>query len=346
MEGSSEKPLRRPRYTGRNPKSFDDKYKEHQPDRYPSDIAKIVEQGKTPAGMHRPIMVDEVLTILALVPGDTAVDCTLGYGGHARELLKAIQPGGRLLGVDADPIEFPKTEARLRASVAVDASIVLRRMNFAGVPQFLAVEAPEGVDAFLADLGVSSMQLDDPARGFSFKLDGPLDMRMNPQRGMSAADLLSTLDCDHFIAILVENSDEPHAITIAQSILMAHAKNPIDTTLALVQIVRERMKALSASELDLTVRRVFQSLRIAVNEELSSLDVLLKQLPSSMKKGGRIAMLTFHSGEDRRVKASFKRGLEDGIYSSVSKDVIRASSNEQRSNARSKSAKLRFAIRS
>ncbi len=346
MDSSSEKPPRRRRYAGRNPRSFEDKYKEHQPNLYPGDVAKIVEQGKTPAGMHRPIMVDEVLSILALVPGETAVDCTLGYGGHARELLTAVQPGGRLLGVDADPIELPKTEARLRASVAADASIILRRMNFAGVAQFLAVEAPDGVDGFLADLGVSSMQLDDPSRGFSFKFDGPLDMRMNPQRGMSATDLLSTLDSNHFVAILTENSDEPHAMIIAQSILLAHAKKPIDTTLALVQIVRERMKALAPSELDLTVRRVFQSLRIAVNEELGSLDVLLKQLPSTMKKGGRIAMITFHSGEDRRVKASFKRGLDDGLYSSISKEVIRASFDEQRSNARSKSAKLRFAIRS
>ncbi len=346
MDNSSEKPSRRRRYSGRNPRSFDDKYKEQQASRYPNEVAKIIEQGKTPAGMHRPIMVYEVLSILALVPGETVVDCTVGYGGHARELLTAIQPGGRLLGVDADPIELPKTEARIRGFFADNVSIVFRRMNFAGVAQFLAEEAPQGVDGFLADLGVSSMQIDDPSRGFSFKFDGPLDMRMNPLRGLSAADFLSTLDTERLAAILGENSDEPNAVTIAQAILAAHAKMSIDTTRALVQVVRERMKELSVLDLDLTVRRVFQSLRIAVNEEFSSLDVLLKQLPTSMKPGGRIAILTFHSGEDRRVKAAFRRGLEAGLYSSISKEVTRASFDEQRSNSRSKSAKLRFAIRS
>lgn len=345
MDGSSEKPPRRRRYSGRNPRSFAEKYKEHQPDRYPDEIAKIVDGGKTVAGTHRPIMVDEVLSVLALAAGQTAVDCTLGYGGHARELLAAVQPGGRFFGVDADPIELPKTEARLRASVALEASILLRRMNFAGVAQFLAAEAPEGVDGLLADLGVSSMQLDDPARGFSFKVDGPLDMRMNPRRGMSASALLSTLDRDRLAGILADNSDEPRARAVAEAILLSHAEKPIDTTLALVRNLRERMSRLSADDLDLTIRRVFQALRIAVNEELDSLDTFLKQLPYPMKKGGRIAIITFHSGEDRRVKAAFKRGLEAGLYSSISKEVTRASFAEQHANPRSKSAKLRFAIR-
>lgn len=346
MDGSSEKPSRRRRYSGKNPKSFDDKYKEQQASRYPDEVAKIIEQGKTPAGTHRPIMINEVLSILALVPGETVVDCTVGYGGHSSELLSAVQPGGRLLGVDADPIELPKTEARLRGLFSDDTSMMLRRMNFAGVAQFLAAEAPDGVDGLLADLGVSSMQIDDPSRGFSFKFDGPLDMRMNPLRGVSASDLLNTLDVERLVTILQENSDEPHAVAVAQCVIVAHAKKPIDTTRALVHILRDRMKQLSVLDLDLTVRRVFQSLRIAVNEEFSSLDALLNQLPSSMKQGGRIAILTFHSGEDRRVKTSFRRGFEEGLYSSVSKDVVRASFDEQRSNSRSKSAKLRFAIRS
>jgi len=346
MESPSEKPSRRPRYKGRNPRAFSDKYKEHQPDRFPDDIAKIVEAGKTPAGMHRPIMVQEILSLLALVPGETAVDCTLGYGGHARELLTAIQPGGRLLGVDADPIEMPKTESRLRALAHSSVSITLRRMNFAGIAQFLAIEAPEGVDGLLADLGVSSMQLDDPTRGFSFKFDGPLDMRMNPQRGASASELLSSLDSDRFAALLIENSDEPNAERVAKVILSAHSKKAIDTTLALVSVLRQKLSTLSETELELTIRRVFQSLRIAVNEELKALDGFLNQLPGLMKKGGRIAMITFHSGEDRRVKAAFKRGFEKGVYSSISNDVIRPSVAEQHSNVRSRSAKLRFAIRS
>ena len=303
MDDAPHKPPRRHRYAGRNPRSFVDKYKEHQPDNYPDDIAKIISSGKTPAGMHRPIMVAEILTALALKPGDVVVDCTLGYGGHACELLAAVQPGGRLLGVDADPIEIPKTEARLRARGAPEDSIVLRRMNFSGVSQFLAVEAADGVDALLADLGVSSMQLDDPMRGFSFKVDGPLDMRMNPSRGLSASDLLSILDCANLQAMLIENSDEPNAEKIAKAILIAHAKTPLETTFALANAIRSTVQGQSPDESGLAIRRVFQSLRIAVNEEFRCLDIFLKQLPFYMKKGGRIAILTFHSGEDRRVKA-------------------------------------------
>jgi 16S rRNA (cytosine1402-N4)-methyltransferase len=184
---SPEKPLRRPRYRGKNPRHFHEKYKELQPDRYPDEMAKVISGGKTPAGTHRPIMVAEVLSVLRPRPGDIAVDCTVGYGGHARALLAAVQPGGRLLGIDADPIELPRAEARLRSLGFPPESIVLRRMNFAALPRFLAAEAPEGADLLLADLGLSSMQIDDPERGFSFKIDGPLDMRMNPTRGRTAS---------------------------------------------------------------------------------------------------------------------------------------------------------------
>jgi len=346
MDESSEKPRRRPRYTGRNPRNFQDKYKEHQPEKYPDDIRRIVEGGKTPAGMHRPIMVDDVMQVLALSPGETVVDCTLGYGGHASAMLKAIQPGGCFLGVDADPIELPKTEARLRSLVAPDASIHLRRMNFAGISNFLATAAPDGVDAVLVDLGCSSMQLDDPTRGFSFKYDGPLDMRMNPTRGVAASELLTSLSHMELEAMLVENSDESHANRIATAILRTHRKVKIESTLTLANIVRQQMRDLGEEELDRAVRRVFQSLRVAVNEEFQSLDAFLAQIPYLLKKGGRIAMISFHSGEDRRVKAAFKAGFESGCYSSVSKEIIRPTFEEQQSNPRSKSAKLRFAIRS
>ena len=346
MDDASQKLPRRKRYSGRNPRSFADKYKEHQSEAYPEDIAKIVLSGKTPAGMHRPIMIREVLDSLALHPGDVVVDCTLGYGGHACELLSAIQPGGRLLGVDADPIELPKTEARLRALGAPQASIVVRRMNFSGVSQFLALHAPEGVDALLADLGVSSMQLDNPVRGFSFKLDGPLDMRMNPARGMSASALLSTLNVADLRAILVDNSDEPNAERIAQTIVKAHARKPLETTLALVDVIRASLAGQGLVDSDRAIRRVFQSLRIAVNEEFRSLDLFLKQMPFYMKKGGRTTIITFHSGEDRRVKASFKHGLQNGLFSSITQQVIRPSAKELRDNSRSSSAKLRTAVRS
>jgi 16S rRNA (cytosine1402-N4)-methyltransferase len=345
MDETSPKPPRRRRYRGSNPQAFEDKYKEHQPDRYPEAVSKTIERGQTPAGTHRPIMVAEILCSLELSPGKTVVDCTLGYGGHAHEILSLIQPGGRLLGVDVDPIELVRTEARLRASSFPPESIILRRMNFAGVAAFLATEAPDGVDALLADLGVSSMQFDDPTRGFSFKCDGPLDMRMNPKQGLSASELLSTLNPNQLSRILSENSDEPNADEIADAILTAHSKKLIATTLGLVAVVRTKTMCFSDVETDLAIRRVFQSLRIAVNDEFRSLDAFLRQLPLFMKKEGRVSILTFHSGEDRRVKSSFKQGLQEGLYRFISENVTRPSAAEVRSNPRSSSAKLRVAIR-
>ncbi len=346
MDNSSDRPARRRRYSGRNPQNFQDKYKEHRSEAFPDDIAKVLDRGQTPAGMHRPIMVPEILDALKLVPGNVAVDCTVGYGGHAGEMLLAIQPGGRFLGVDADPLELAKSECRLRALVAHDASIELRRMNYAGLSTFLTEQAPDGADALLADLGVSSMQLDDPERGFSFKFDGPLDMRMNPQRGLSASEWLSTIDQTTLSRTLFENSDEANAETIAQAILVAHSRQPLCTTFALVQVIHSSVAKLSEPDQNMTVRRVFQAIRIAVNDELRSLDAFLRQLPYWMKKGGRIVILTFHSGEDRRVKSAFKQGFQEGLYSYVTQEVIRASAAEQRSNGRSSSAKLRVAIRS
>jgi 16S rRNA (cytosine1402-N4)-methyltransferase len=344
---SSDRPPRRPRYRGRNPRLFHEKYKEHDPERYADDVAKVLDSGKTPAGMHRPIMVREILEILAPQPGETAVDCTLGYGGHARELLAAVQPGGRLLGVDADPIELPKAEARLRCLGYPDESLIVRRMNYAGVAQFLATEAPDGADVLLADLGLSSMQLDDPARGFTYKADGPLDMRMNPGRGLSAADLLSRYDVGALAALLRENADEPLADELAAAIHAAHARSPLTTTRRLADVVRDATARLSPRTVpDDTVRRVFQALRIAVNDEFGALDTFLRQLPYCLKPGGRVAILTFHSSEDRRVKQAFKAGLHTGIYSRIAEDVVRPSPEEQRANPRSSSAKLRFAVRS
>lgn len=344
-----EKPPRRIRYRGKNPRQFHEKYKELEPDRYVDDVAKVIAGGKTPAGTHRPIMVAEILKVLAPQPGQVAVDCTLGYGGHARELLTPIQPGGRLIGVDADPIELPKTEARLRALGFPDESLVVRRMNFAGVLQFVLSEVPSGADLLLADLGLSSMQIDNPARGFTFKSDGPLDMRMNAEHGQPASALLSKLDEEELAEILTENADEPHAKELAAAILNAHTHRPLTTTRMLADLVRTVVtgKKVSAdTSPDDTVRRVFQALRIAVNDEFGALNSFLRNLPYCLKSGGRIAILTFHSGEDRRVKESFKNGLRDGLYSEVAKDVIRTSFEEQRANPRASSAKLRYAVRS
>lgn len=345
---ASEKPHRRPRYRGSHPRHFRDKYKELQPERYPDDVAKVLAGGKTPAGMHRPVLVREVLEVLAPRPGEIAVDCTLGYGGHARELLVRILPAGRLLALDADPIELPKTEARLRALGFPSESLVVQRMNYAGMAKFIADQSPGGVDLLLADLGVSSIQLDDSARGFTFKSEGPLDMRMNPSRGLTASALLSKLDEVELAQVLADNADEPHAVELSRQILRAHARSPLTTTRALADVIIAafaKSSRRSRGTADDAVRRVFQALRIAVNDEFGALSALLRDLPFCLKPGGRAAILTFHSGEDRRVKLAFKQGHRDGVYAAIANEVIRASPAEQRANPRSSSAKLRFAIR-
>jgi 16S rRNA (cytosine1402-N4)-methyltransferase len=329
---STEKPRRRQRYSGKNPRHFSEKYKEHSPGRYAVDVAKVVASGRTPAGTHRPIMVSEIMEILDPKAGELGVDCTLGYGGHAEALLSAIQPGGRLIGLDVDPLELPKTEARLRALGFGPDIFRAHRTNYVGIAKTL----PEPADIILADLGLSSMQLDNPARGFTYKHDGPLDLRMNPRLGQPASALLATLDASALHALLLENADEPNADRLASAIL----RESVSTTTQLAAVIRR-----AGGDED-TVRRVFQALRIAVNDEFKALDALLRILPLCLKAGGRVAILSFHSGEDRRVKKSFQSGKRDGIYSDIALDVVRATPEERRANPRSRSAKLRWARRS
>jgi 16S rRNA (cytosine1402-N4)-methyltransferase len=333
---------RRVRYSGKNPRRFEEKYKERDPQRYAGTVAKVLASGKTPAGTHRPIMVAEILAALAPKPGETAVDCTLGYGGHAQEILNRIRPGGHLLGFDADPIELPKTEARLRAAGFGPEVFTAIRSNFAGLPQALAKFGTGKADCILADLGVSSMQIDDPARGFSVKTNGPLDMRMNPQRGFPASALLEKTLPGALAKLFRENADEPRAGELADAL----AGKNFPTTKALAATIRAALPHLGREDADLTVRRVFQALRIAVNDEFSALDMLLRHLPSCLNPGGRVAILTFHSGEDRRVKKSFEAGLRDGLYADVADEVIRPTPEERRDNPRSMPAKLRWARKS
>ena len=340
---------RRPRYSGKNPRRFEEKYKELDPARYAADVAKVLASGKTPAGTHRPILVAEILEALALQPGETAVDCTLGYGGHAREMLTRLTPGGRLIGLDVDPIEQPKTITRLRAAGFSEAIFTPVRSNFAGLPKVLAELGLPGADAILADLGVSSMQIDDPARGFTFKADGPLDLRLNPSRPPSAAEWLARVSETDLAAVLTENADEPKAALLARELVARRAATPFTRTRQLADAIRDILhlpKPARGEETDDTVvRRVFQAVRIAVNDEFGVLDLFLRNLPYTLKPGGRVAILTFHSGEDRRVKHAFKAGQRDGLYSAVSEDVIRAGPEELRANPRSSSAKLRWAVR-
>ena len=330
---------RRPRYRGTHPRRFEEKYKEHDSHRYGEVVNKVIASGKTPAGTHRPIMVSEVLNLLAPQPGDTAVDCTLGYGGHAEEILRRIQPGGRLLGLDVDPIELSKTEARLRALGFGPDSFNAHRTNFAGLPKLLARAGIDRADIILADLGLSSMQIDDPTRGFSVKHQGPLDMRMNPERGQPASVLLQNINREALATLLIENADEPRARALAPAL----AGKTFRSTTSLATAIRAALPRLREADLELSVRRVFQALRIEVNDEFSALDTLLRVLPNCLSENGRVAILTFHSGEDRRVKKSFEAGLRDGSYSEIATEVIRPSVSERNSNPRSTSAKLRWA---
>jgi 16S rRNA (cytosine1402-N4)-methyltransferase len=338
---------RRPRYAGKHPRKFQEKYKELNPERYAAEVEKIAASGKTPAGMHRPIMVQEILDVLAPKPGEIAVDCTLGYGGHARAILERIRAGGKLIALDVDPIELPRTETRLREAGFGTDVFVAQRSNFAGLPQALATVGIDSADVVLADLGVSSMQLDDPERGFTYKESGPLDMRMNPTRGEPASKLLTHVTEEKLARMLEENSDEPHARIIAQRIKSVPV--PIVTTGELARIIRDSLhgmnRRLSRDEIELSVRRVFQALRIAMNDEFSALETFLRHLPQCLKPGGRVAILTFHSGEDRRVKKSFQAGERDGTYSAVAREVVRSSLEEIRANPRASSAKLRWAVR-
>ena len=250
------------------------------------------------------------------------MDATLGYGGHALEIARAVLPGGRLIALDVDPLELPKTEARLRAADIPPEALVVRRSNFAGLPQVLAGEGVAGVDMVLADLGLSSMQIDNPERGFTFKVPGPLDLRMNPQRGRPASAWLSTLDEATFIKLLEENAaDETHARVIAPAVLRAQARKPIVTTTDLAGAIRQGLATLpgkrAKEDSDASIRRTFQALRIAVNDEFGALEAFLRHLPDCLKPGGRVAILTFHSGEDRRVKKAFQAGEREGVYAHV-----------------------------
>ncbi len=331
---------RRPRYPGTHPRRFEEKYKEHAPEAYPETVARVLASGKTPAGSHVPIMVAEVLEAIAPVPGNTGVDCTLGHGGHARALLPRLQPGGFLLGLDVDPIELPKTEERLRSLGFGREAFRVRRSNFAGLPQALDAEGLSGADIVLADLGVSSMQLDTPARGFSIKVAGPLDMRMNPNRGQPASALLKAAPPAKLAALLAD-ADEPEAERLAAAL----AGRVFDDTVALADAVRGSLADLDETDRETSVRRVFLTLRMAVNDELSALEALLRHLPGCLNPGGRAAILTFHSGEDRRVKKAFQAGRRGGVYKAIAEEIVRPSAEECRANPRAKAAKLRWARR-
>ncbi|MFH1094506.1 MAG: 16S rRNA (cytosine(1402)-N(4))-methyltransferase RsmH [Candidatus Omnitrophota bacterium] len=340
------KPKRRIRYKGTHPCHFDEKYKELNFEKYPTEVEKVIQAGKTPAGTHRPICVKEVLDVLKPMPGQIGMDATLGFGGHAVELLKKIIPNGRLFALDVDPLELARTEKRLRSMGFNDKELIIKRSNFAGMFKLLD-EAGGGFDFILADLGVSSMQLDNPARGFTFKREGPLDLRLNPERGQSAAELIRSLDEKQLEKLFVENSDEPCARPIARAVFKN--RNKINTTTGLANVIAYGLG--DKSYLDRTsavkdsIRRVFQALRIKVNDEFSVLEQFLRNLPFCLKTQGRAAILSFHPGEDNRVVDFFEQGRSAGLYADISSKPLRPSAREQSSNPRSQSARLRWAIK-
>ena len=347
-EQKDEKPhKRRVRYSGTHPRKFSEKYKELNPEKYQDTIERVISKGSTPAGMHISICVQEILTFLQIKPGMKGLDATLGYGGHSRKMLEALQGRGHLYALDVDPIEIVKTTKRLREAGFSEEIFTPISENFANVDR--VAEQYGSFDFLLADLGVSSMQIDNPERGFSYKQEGPLDLRLNPQNGEPASERLEKMNREEIEGMLIDNSDEPYAAEIARAIAGRKRKGQkIDTTTKLAELIEETLDFLPEKERKEAVKkscaRVFQALRIDVNSEFEVLEAFLTKLPSCMAPGGRIAILTFHSGEDRLVKHAFKEGKKAGIYSEVAEDVIRPSSEECAKNPRAKSTKMRWAV--
>ena len=338
----------RGRYKGKYPRNYKEKYKELNPEKYQDTIEKVIRKGSTPAGMHISIMVREIIDFLKIKPGQTGFDATLGYGGHTKAMLECLKGQGHMYATDVDPIESAKTKKRLADAGFGEDILTIRLQNFCTIDE-IAKEAG-GFDFVLADLGVSSMQIDNPDRGFSFKVDGPLDLRLNPEKGISAAERLAQIDEGELAGMLWENSDEPYAEELAHAIVTErkHGK-PIDTTTRLREVIEETLSFLPEKEKKDTVKktcqRTFQALRIDVNNEFEVLYEFMEKLPGALKPGGRAAILTFHSGEDKLVKKALKQGYKEGVYSEIANDVVRPSAEECAQNGRARSTKMRWAVR-
>ena len=348
MEEQEQKHKRRVRYKGTHPRNFNEKYKELQPEKYSDTIEKVIRKGSTPAGMHISICVKELLEFLQIQPGQKGLDATLGYGGHSQEMLKCLNGQGHLYGLDVDPIEIVKTKARLESLGYGPDILTVIQQNFADID--LVAEEHGPFDFILADLGVSSMQIDNPERGFSYKFEGPLDLRLNPQKGVSAAERLKEVTREELEGMLIENSDEPYAKELSRAITSRIRKGQaIATTTDLQKVIEETLAFLPEDIRKETIKkscqRTFQALRIDVNSEFEVLEAFLEKLPHVLASGGRVAILTFHSGEDRMVKKSFKRFYKEGLYQEIATDVIRPSAEECNRNSRARSTKMRWAIK-
>ncbi len=339
------KRIRRKRYSGNYPKKFEEKYKEQNPLKYEDTIQKVMEKGNNPAGMHRPIMVDEIITFFDIKPNQIGLDLTLGFGGHTKEMLQRLNHTGHLHGIDQDPIELVKTKERLESFGYTSSDFTVHHLNFKDFNQTNV----KGFDFILADLGVSSMQIDDPSRGFTFREDGPLDLRMNPNQGVPAYIRLLELSESEIRGMLIENADEVYAKEISKEIILERQKgNLCETTKAFYNVIAQALKDVSINiyedELKKAATRTFQALRIDVNSEYEVLFELLDKLPNYLNPGGKVAILSFHSGEDRLVKKAFKHFYNNGIYSQINGPLI-PSKDEVYHNPRARSAKLRTAIK-
>lgn len=348
MNNPEQKHQRRIRYKGTHPKSFKEKYKEHQPDKYADAVEKAIQRGSTPAGMHISIAVKEILEFLQIQPGQIGMDATLGYGGHTLEMLKCLDGKGHIFATDVDPIESVKTQERLAAKGFGPEILTIKHMNFSQIDELVAESGP--FNFILADLGVSSMQIDNPDRGFTYKREGPLDLRLNPEKGISAAERLKEIDQDELEGLLIENSDEPHAERLAKAIVSSIKKGqPVETTTQLQNIIKNSLSFLPQKDRENEIKkccaRVFQALRIDVNQEFEVLYEFLEKLPHALAPGGRVAILSFHSGEDRLVKKSFQRYLREGLYSDAAPSPIKPSAEECAINTRARSTKMRWAIK-
>lgn len=349
MEQNTEKVhKRRVRYKGKYPRKYEEKYKELNPEKYKETIAHVISKGNTPAGMHISIMVKEILDFLQIKPGETGFDATLGYGGHTKAMMECLKGEGHMYATDVDPEESAKTKKRLAEQGFGEDILTVKLQNFCTIDEI--AEEIGGFDFILADLGVSSMQIDNPKRGFSFRADGPLDLRLNQEKGISAAERLDEISREELAGILYENSDEPYCEEIAKAITDEIRKgNRVDTTTKLRELIADTLDFLPEKEKKDTIRktcqRVFQALRIDVNREFEVLYEFMEKLPDALKPGGRVAILTFHSGEDKLVKKALKAGYKAGIYSDYAKDVIRPSAQECAQNGRARSTKMRWAIK-
>ena len=349
MEQETQTPhKRRVRYKGKYPKKFEEKYKELQPEKYQDTIEHVIRKGNTPAGMHISIMVKEILDFLQIVPGEQGFDATLGYGGHTRAMLECLRGQGHIWATDVDPEESAKTKKRLEDLGFGEELSTVRLQNFCTIDE-IAKEVG-GFDFILADLGVSSMQIDNPKRGFSFKVDGPLDLRLNQEAGISAAERLDTITREELAGMLYENSDEPYCEELAKAITDEIRRGSrIDTTTKLRRVIEDTLDFLPEKEkkdtIKKTCQRTFQALRIDVNQEFEVLYEFMEKLPGALRPGGRVAILTFHSGEDKLVKQALKEGYKSGIYSDYAKDVIRPSAQECAANGRARSTKMRWAVK-